>query len=113
MGMDDKTVAAFSALIAQLEEQGLPLVDGMAMLPLDQPEGQLEVARKMLSELPAGVTHFLFHPSIDTPELRAIAPDWPSRVANYHTFMDPGLNKFIKNQGIQVIGYRDLKKLIQ
>ena len=113
MGMDDKTVAAFSALIAQLEEQGLPLVDGMAMLPLDQPEGQLEVARKMLSELPAGVTHFLFHPSIDTPELRAIAPDWPSRVANYHTFMNPQLKKFIKDQGIQVIGYHHLRNLMR
>ena len=45
--------------------------------------------------------------------MRAIAPDWPSRVANYRTFMDPELKKFIKDQGIQVIGYRDLKKLIQ
>ena len=66
----------------------------------------------MLSDLPAGVTHFLFHPSIDTPELRAIAPDWPSRVANYHTFMDPQLKKVIKNQGIQVIGYQHLRALM-
>ncbi len=113
MGMDDETVTGFSTLVAQLEEQGLPLVDGMAMLPLDQPEGQLEITRKMLSELPAGVTHFLFHPSIDTPELRAIAPDWPSRVANYHTFMDPELKQFIKNQGIQVIGYHHLRALMR
>jgi hypothetical protein len=34
-------------------------------------------------------------------------------VANYHTFMDPELKKFIKEQGIQVIGYRALKNLIQ
>jgi chitin disaccharide deacetylase len=111
-GMDAETAAGFAIRIAQLEEQGMPLVDGLAMLPLDQPEGQLDIAKKMLAELPAGVTHFLFHPSIDTPELRAIAPDWPSRVTNYHTFMDPGLKKFIKDQGIQVIGYRDLKNLI-
>ena len=113
MGMDAETAAGFATFIAQLEEQGLPLVDGLSMLPLDQPEGQLDTAKKMLGELPAGVTHFLFHPSADTPELRAIAPDWPSRVANYRTFMDPELKKFIKDQGIQVIGYRDLKKLIQ
>jgi hypothetical protein len=67
----------------------------------------------MLSDLPTGVTHFLFHPSIDTPELRAIAPDWPSRVANYHTFMDPELKQFIKNQGIQVIGYHHLRALMR
>ena len=113
MGMDEENAAKFAAMIAQLEEEGVPLVDGMSMLPLDQPEGQLEIAKKMLSDLPTGVTHFLFHPSIDTPELRAIAPDWPSRVANYHTFMDPELKKFIKNLGIQVIGYHHLKQLIK
>jgi chitin disaccharide deacetylase len=113
MGMDDEQAARFSAFISQLEEQGLPLVDGMAMLPLDQPEGQLEIAKKMLSALPAGVTHFLFHPSIDTPELRAIAPDWPSRVANYQTFMDPALKRFIQDQGIQVIGYQALRTLMR
>jgi chitin disaccharide deacetylase len=113
MAMDAETSAGFASMIAQLEEQGLPLVDGLAMMPLDQPEGQLDIAKKMLSDLPAGVTHFLFHPSIDTPELRAIAPDWPSRVANYHTFMDAELKKFIKGQGIQVIGYHHLRELMQ
>jgi predicted glycoside hydrolase/deacetylase ChbG (UPF0249 family) len=112
MGVDAETAAGYVLLISQLEEQGLPLVDGVAAMPLDQPEGQLDIAKKMLSELPAGVTHFLFHPSIDTPELRAITPDWPSRVANYRTFKDAELKKFIKDQGIQVIGYRALQNLI-
>ena len=112
MGMDAKTAEGFATFIAQLEEQGLPLMDGLAMLPLDQPEGQLDIARKILGELPPGVTHFLFHPSIDTPELRLITPDWPSRVANYHTFMNPEIKTFIKNKGIQVIGYRHLRQLI-
>jgi len=39
MGMDAETAAGFAELIAQLEEQGFPLVDGLAMMPLDQPEG--------------------------------------------------------------------------
>ena len=110
--LDRETAARFALLINELEEQGQPLVDGLAMLPLDQPEGQLGIAMQMLDDLPAGVTHFLFHPSADTPELRAIAPDWPSRVANYQAFMDPAIKKHIKNKGIQVIGYCELKKLI-
>jgi predicted glycoside hydrolase/deacetylase ChbG (UPF0249 family) len=113
MGVDAETATGYVVLISQLEEMGLPLVDGLESMPLDQPEGQLEIAKKKLSGLPAGLTHFLFHPSIDTPELRAIAPDWPSRAANYHTFMQPELKQFIKDQGIQVIGYRALKSLIQ
>jgi hypothetical protein len=113
MGMDDETATKLAGFIGQLEEQGLPLVDRIAMMPLDQPEGQLEIAEKMLSELPAGVTHFIIHPSIDTPELRAIARDWPSRAANYLTFMNPKLKGFIKDQGILVIGYKALRDLLR
>jgi predicted glycoside hydrolase/deacetylase ChbG (UPF0249 family) len=109
MHMDDKAVQEMDAFTQQLEEQGLPLVDGLVSLPLDQPDGQIELAKNLLGGLPAGVTHFLFHPSIDTPELRAICPDWSSRVANYQTFMSPEIKDFIKNSGIHVIGYRDLK----
>ena len=112
MGMDAEAAAGFPAFTAQLEEQGLPLIDWVADMPLDQPEGQMEIAKKLLGELPFGVTHFLLHPSIDTPELRAIAPDWPSRVANYRTFMDKEITTFIRNAGIQVVGYGDLKKTL-
>ncbi len=113
MGMKPPAAAGFASFTAQLEEQGMPLVDGIMMMPLDQPDGQVEIAKKLLGALPPGVTHFLFHPSVDTPELRAIAPDWPSRVANYHTFMDKEITEFMQNIGVQVIGYSDLKKLIQ
>ncbi|HSF83135.1 MAG TPA: hypothetical protein VLA49_17995, partial [Anaerolineales bacterium] len=63
--------------------------------------------------LPPGLTHFIIHPSIDTPELRAITPDWPSRVANYETFMRQELQDFIKNEGIHLIGYRQIRDLLR
>lgn len=113
IGLDPETAAGFAAFTAQLEEQGLPLVDNLASMPLDQPEGQLEIAKKIFSELPPGVTHFIFHPSVDTPELRAITPDWRGRVANYRTFMSQELKDFLKNCGVQIIGYRNLRNLIR
>jgi predicted glycoside hydrolase/deacetylase ChbG (UPF0249 family) len=113
MGLDAETAAGFAAFTQQLEEQGMPLVDALVSMPLDQPEGQIEIAKKLLGEIPAGVTHFLFHPSVDTPELRAICPDWPSRVANYHTFMSKEVKDFLKNSGIHVIGYRDLRIVLR
>jgi len=112
LGMDAETSAFLEAFTAQLEEQGFPLVDLITGLPLEQPDGQLELAKKMLAELPPGLTHFIIHPSIDTPELRAIAPDWPSRVANYATFMRQELRDFIKSEGIHLIGYRQLRDLL-
>jgi hypothetical protein len=62
-----------------------------------------------LSDLPAGITHFILHPSIDTPELRAITPDWQGRVANYKAFMSAELKQFIEISDFQMIGYRALR----
>ena len=113
MGMDPAAAASTAEFICQLEEQGQPLFDQVSGMPLDQPEGQLEIAKKVLGELPAGLTHFVLHPAADTPELRAVAPDWPSRVANYQTFLRQELREFLRNAGIQVIGYRALRDTIR
>jgi predicted glycoside hydrolase/deacetylase ChbG (UPF0249 family) len=104
---------AQTVLLEQLEAGGLPMLDGMAWLPLEHADDHIGIAKKMLTELPIGITHFLFHPSIDTPELRAIAPDWPARVANYKAFMSQEIKTFIKNSGLQVIGYGKLKSLLK
>ena len=109
MGATDEQLQSLGPVLDQLESQGYPLIDGIMMMPLDQPEGQLEIAKRMLSQLPVGVTHFIFHPAMDTPEIRAICPDWPSRVANYHTFMNPEIQSFLKQENIHPIGYRALR----
>lgn len=113
IGMDAETAAMAAQMVQMLEEQGLPLLDNIAHLPLDQPQNRMEQAKSVLGSLPAGITHFIIHPSVDTPELRAITPDWPSRVADYETFRQAELRDFLKQQGIQVIGYRLLRDLIR
>lgn len=92
---------------------GVPLVDGIAGLSLDvDPDERVDQAVSALEALPAGLTHFVFHPSKDTPELRAITPDWPCRVADYQAFSSPRLKEKIRQMGVQVIGYRALKELM-
>lgn len=113
LGMDAETATAAAQFVQVLEQQGLPLLDNLAHLPLDQPGERLEQAKRALGELPSGLTHFLIHPSKDTPELRAITPDWPSRVADYETFRRDDLLAFLRQQGIQVIGYRTLRDLLR
>ena len=113
LGLEPAAAVAQAAFIHQLEEQGQPLMDAAIGMPLDQPEGQLEIAKKLLSELPVGITHFILHPAADTPELRALAPDWASRAANYRTFLSQELREFVRNAGIQVIGYRALRELVR
>jgi chitin disaccharide deacetylase len=112
-GMDAETAKMAAALIQQLEANGLPLLDAMDGMPLDNvDEHHLERTKQKLSELKPGITHFIIHPSKDTPELRAITPDWRGRVANYQDFMNDELRKHIQKIGLHVIGYRALVDLM-
>ena len=111
-GITDDPAAAelFAGMAAGLEAAGMPLIDAVDYLPLDDPTDQIGLARRKLAALPPGITHFLMHPAIDTPELRAIAPDWPSRVANYQAFISREVRDFLRASDIHLIGYRPLRE---
>jgi len=113
MGMDEAGAAFAVQLVAQLEAQGVPIFDHITMLPLDQPTDQIDVAKKMFDELLPGLSNLIIHPSADTPELRAITPDWPSRVAHYRAFTSEELRAHIRDSGVHVIGYRALRDLMR
>ncbi|HNS50035.1 MAG TPA: polysaccharide deacetylase family protein [Anaerolineae bacterium] len=97
-----------------LEQDGWPLLDNVFMMPLDRPGDRLEQAIWALDSLPPGITHFVLHPAVDTPELRAITPyDWPSRVADYRAFTSHELAVHVRRSDLQVIGYRALRDLVR
>jgi len=112
MGMDSETAAFAAQSVQQLEAQGLPLLDHLVMLDLDQPADRVELARKTFDSLPPGLTHFIIHPAQDTPELRALTPSWRSRVADYRAFTSEELRDYVRNSGVRVIGYRALRELM-
>lgn len=111
MGVGEQERVAYMPIMQMLESMGLPMLDGLLSMPLNEPSQsvQMETAKELLGSLPEGITHFILHPSTDTPELRAIAPDWESRVANYNVFMSDALKIFLEREGLQLIGYRALR----
>jgi predicted glycoside hydrolase/deacetylase ChbG (UPF0249 family) len=111
-GADAETAAGMAQLSRQLEDAGVPLIDNIAMMPLDAPDDRIGQAKRMFESLLPGLTHFIIHPSHDTPELRALATSWPSRVADYQAFMSVELRAYVRDSGIQVIGYRALQELM-
>ncbi len=112
MGMDSGTAAFAAQFAQQLEAQGMPLFDNLVMMPLDQPDNRVELVKETFDSLPPGLTYLIIHPACDTPELRAIAPDWAGRVADYRAFTSTKLRNHIRNSGVQVIGYRALRELM-
>lgn len=109
LGFSGTELTIYEPIMQQLESMGVPMLEGILSMPLDQPNGQLEIAKRLLGNLPEGITHFILHPSIDTLELHSICPDWESRVSNYNTFMCDELKKFIESEDIKLIGYRQIR----
>ncbi|HCS39496.1 MAG TPA: hypothetical protein DIW44_07925 [Anaerolineaceae bacterium] len=111
-GLDGPTAKVAAKMVTDAENIGMPLLDGMFQMNLEKPEDRLEQVKHSLKSLKPGVTHFIIHPSADTPELRSICRDWPSRVADYQTFQDEHLHNYIEEIGLHIIGYRDLQNLM-
>jgi len=100
--------------LRQWRAEGLPTFDALIMMDLKQSaHDRLAQARKAFDDLPSGLTCFLIHPARDTPELRAMAPDWRCRVADYETFLAPTLRRHVRNAGIRIIGYRVLRDMMR
>jgi predicted glycoside hydrolase/deacetylase ChbG (UPF0249 family) len=113
MGISAKELQIYAPIMQYLESQGIPMLDGLFAMPLEHADDHIGVAKKILSELPVGISHFILHPSIDSPELRAICPDWQARTANFNAFMSDELKHFIKNSGIKLIGYRQIRSTMR
>jgi predicted glycoside hydrolase/deacetylase ChbG (UPF0249 family) len=115
MGMGEPERMAYMPVMQMLESIGIPMLDGLLSMPLNEPSEsvQMGIAKELLGNLPEGITHFVLHPSIDTPELRAIAPDWESRVANYNVFMSEELKTFLEREDFKRIGYRAIRQALR
>lgn len=113
LGVDAETAAMFVHQLQVLESQGMPLLDDLQMMPLEQPEDRLEQVKGVLAALPAGITYLIIHPAKDTPELRAITPHWRGRVADYEAFTSNSLADLVKDAGIHIVGWRALRDLMR
>jgi hypothetical protein len=97
-------------MLAHLEATRRPVFDNVQAMPLN--EVQDDPVAQVITELekiPAGLTYFIIHPSSDTPELRAITPDWQGRVRDYEAFKSPKLREYVEQSDLQVIGFRTLR----
>jgi len=102
-----------AAVIDRWEERGMPVFDHLREMPLiPGPGSLLDAAMEIFSELPPGLTYLIMHPALDTPELRASVSDWRERVRDYQVFRSAQLHDHLRRTGIQVIGWRPIRRLM-
>jgi chitin disaccharide deacetylase len=90
-------------------EEGVLFPDHLVALGNTNTPQMLERA---LHNLEPGVTEIVAHPATDTPELRALAPDWAHRVEDRRLLLaDDDVRRLIDRAGITLLGYRELREL--
>ena len=102
-------VCATNAALDHLERDGVPIFDRILGLPLDQTNIRLDTAKATLAQTVPGLNLLIIHPAVDCQELRTITPNWSARDSDYQTFLRPELREYIRNAGIQIIGFRVLR----
>jgi len=106
---------------AEERQAGFPFRDLAASEGIRSPDHLLRVSRSrstraaldgLLADLQPGVTEVVLRPAVDTAELRAAAPDWPSRVDDHDLALGAdSLRTLAARAGVTLIGYRALRQL--
>jgi len=72
---------------------------------------ELEQRRKEYKEvirnLKPGVTQIIVHLGLETSEMQSITSSWLARYNDFRIFTDPEMKKFIEEQGVKLIGWKD------
>ncbi len=67
---------------------------------------------KIWTDIPeGGVTETFVHPSVENDELKGITGRWKDRVWEYQLMKDPYVHKYLKDNGVELISYRELIKM--
>ncbi|HSH61223.1 MAG TPA: polysaccharide deacetylase family protein [Acidimicrobiales bacterium] len=88
-------------------EEGVMFPDNFVPAP---EAGARKVLERALFDLEPGVTEIQAHPGVDTPELRTLAPDWPTRVDDHDLLVhDHGIRALAERANVRLIGFRALR----
>ena len=69
---------------------------------------------ELLAGLEPGVTEVCLRPALDTPELRAAAPDWQDRTADRRLLVgEAALAEAVDAARVKLLGYRALRELMR
>jgi len=88
-------------VIELIEQYPLPKLDNFTSVPKGKSyEEKIENFKALIKSLPAGLTEIIFHPSVESEELKSITNSWQQRVWEAKMFSDPDLIGFFEEEEI-------------
>lgn len=101
---------SYLEILEMIDTNKVPTLDEILIDTLVPLEDKHDFYRDLIRHVKPGLTHLLFHPAKMGEELLAIDKKASaSRHADYVAYTDPTLKQFILDQGIHLIGFRELK----
>ncbi|MEN8192594.1 MAG: polysaccharide deacetylase family protein [Bacteroidota bacterium] len=98
-------------VIANMADYSLPKLDFFSSVPKGETyEEKREKFIALIKGLPPGLTEVIFHPSIETDNLKTITNSWQQRVWEAELFSDPIVKQFFEDEGILFTNYIDIMK---
>lgn len=102
----------FDAVLAELDQRGFPVLDRLEQFygGSSHDERRQKYVDTIRSLRP-GVTQIIIHCGYDNAELQAITNSSSRRDGDRRIFSDPEIAALIKEEGIEVIGWRQLRAI--
>ena len=96
-------------VIGIINNYSLPKLDNFTSAPNGQTyEEKVENFKQLISSLPPGLTEIIFHPSVETENLKTITNSWQQRVWEAEMFSDPDLIQFFEDEEIIFTNWKEI-----
>lgn len=102
------------AVIKLANEYRLPKLDNFSSVPRGSTyEEKRENFFELVRSLDAGLTEIIFHPSVETANLKTITNSWQQRAWEAELFSDPIVQEFLEKEGIVQTDWKEIMKRFQ
>lgn len=102
---------AFVQLSKSMEQRGIPLLDAMPAIGKVSVEEMNDAYRQLIKDVQPGLSLVILHLADESKEYQRITGSYPKRLAEYRIFTDPAMKALIEEEGVQLIGWKDLLPL--
>ncbi len=101
-------------VVGMIENYTLPKLDNFGSVP----DGKSYQDKKnnffnLVKSLKPGLTEIIFHPSIETENMKSITGSWQQRAWEAEMFSDPEVLEFFKTNDIQLTNWTEIMKMFE
>jgi predicted glycoside hydrolase/deacetylase ChbG (UPF0249 family) len=104
-------IEGMGAILDQLNAAGVVTPDHLVFSGPPSVSATETYWTNLISTLKPGVTEILCHPAIARDELKTCARDAHQREADFRFFTSDKARRLVKDEGIQLLGFRELRNL--